>query len=100
MKYAHRLVIAVLMVMGFSATAVAAGDIYDPYVTADEIMATPSGFTDAEQRMSDHYDPFILSSEIIVKEGCPSSVVHLVSDQYDPYFTVADLNTAKANNKC
>ncbi len=93
---------SVIVGMLFSTTSLAAGltDVYDPYVTADEISATPAMPTPAEERMADIYDPFILSNEIVVTEGCVNPANELLADQYDSFVTLAELEAAEKNKVC
>lgn len=88
--------------MFFSATTMASGltDQYDPFITADEISATPSMPTRAEERMADIYDPFVLNREIVITETCVNPATELVADQYDPFVNLAELQTAEMNKKC
>lgn len=86
----------------FSATAMSAGltDQYDPFVTMDEISATPSMPDPAREQLVDLYDPYILSHEIEVSEGCTNPANKLVADQYQPFVTVAELEVAESKSTC
>lgn len=94
------LLASVVVGMSFSAISLAAGDTYDPYITADEISAAPAMPTQAEERMSDRFEPFILNNEIVVKEGCTNPANELLADQYDSFVTLAELEAAEKNKVC
>ena len=102
MNTLRTIIVAGLFTFGMSGGVLAAGltDMYDPYVTADEIEVTPSMITQTEQRLGDIYDPFVISSEVSTSETCVNPAVALITDQYDPFFTVAELETAQMRNTC
>lgn len=102
MNTLRTIIVAGLFAFGMSGGVLAAGltDMYDPYVTADEIEVAPTMISETEQRLNDIYDPFILSSEITTTESCVNPAVALVTDQYDPFVTVAELETAQMRNTC
>jgi hypothetical protein len=93
---------ALFIAFWVSGAALAAdiGDHYDPYVTADQIHAVPSGMMAADERMSDHYDPYLLAHEIIVTEGCTDPAVALIADPYDPFVTLSELKAASMTKRC
>lgn len=86
----------------FASTTMGAGltDQYDPFVTADEISATPSMPDSAREQLVDLYDPYVFSHEIVVSEGCINPANKLVADQYQPFVTVAELEAAESKSTC
>lgn len=88
--------------MVVSTTAMGAGltDRFDPYVTVDEVSATPILPDPANERMADIYDPYILSHEIVISEGCENPASQLVADRFDPFVTYAQLVSAEQNRTC
>lgn len=102
MNMLRTIIVATLFAFGMSGGVLAAGltDIYDPYVTADEIEVAPSMISETEQRLGDIYDPFVLSSEVTSTESCVNPAVALETDQYDPFITLAELESAQMRNTC
>lgn len=88
--------------MFLSATAMAAGptDIYDPYVTVDELSAVQSMKTRTDERMADIYNPYILSHEVEVGEICVNQVSELIGDPFNSYVTLDELKIAEKNSTC
>ncbi len=88
--------------MLFSATSLAAGltDVYDPYVTANEISATPAMPIPAQERFADTNDPYVLQDEVMVTEGCINPARELLADQYNPFVNFAELEAAEKNKVC
>ena len=102
MNMKHTLLTSAVAGLFLSATAMAAGptDIYDPYVTVDELSAVPSMKTRTEERMADIYDPYVLSYEIKASEVCVNQVSALIGDPFSSYFTLDELKTAERQTKC
>ncbi len=102
MKHAKFIMAAAFLTMGASGSVLGAGptDIYDPYVTADEIQAVPSNPTASEMRMSDIYDTYLLPDEVVVSEGCVNPAHALIADSHDAFFTMAELDAAEMMKKC
>ena len=104
MNIKHILLTGAVAGMLFSNAAMAMGlglgDQYNPYVTADEVMATPTMRTPAEERLADQYNPYILSNEIVATKGCRNPADELVADRFNPFVTFAQLKDAEMHRVC
>lgn len=102
MNIKHTLLLGAVAGLFFAAPTMAASltDQYDPYVTTEELRASPEMPTRSEERITDLYDPFILSHEVEVKVGCPNPANVAAADQYDPFVTLAKIDAVAKSQKC